>query len=152
MLEAIAVIGIIYLLVILLRKRRSLVESLPLMLIIGVLGFFVNSMTREFQASNQVTFYNADLQLTVGVYCLNNTVMYKVKDSLSQTDYPLQIFNDNTYGGELVSPLHCNEMTFKTEDGQTVTHNEVLRIITKNVISGYLPYNASNTANYLDRK
>lgn len=53
-------------------------------------GFFANEISEEYTASNKMTFCNADLQVTAGVYCIKNTVMYKVRDSIHQVDYPLQ--------------------------------------------------------------
>ncbi|WP_409160615.1 hypothetical protein [Pectobacterium sp. B2J-2] len=145
-------IGGIYVLTISCRKRLALIHSIILIAIISMLAFHICTINNELQQARQVTFYDADLQLTVGVYCLNNTVLYKVQDSIRQRNYPLQVFNDNAFYGKQPVRIHCDEMTFRTEDGQVLTHNEVLQNIISNIITGYLPYTASNTANFLDEK
>lgn len=132
------------------RKCLTLIHGIILIAIISMLAFYSHTINNELQHARQVTFYDADLQLTVGVYCIDNTVMYKVQDSIRQRNYPLQIFNDNSFYGKQPVRIHCDEMTFRTGDGQTLTHNEVLQIIISNITTGYLPYTASNTANFLD--
>jgi hypothetical protein len=79
------------------------------------LGFFGKSISEEYNALNKVTFYNADLQVTTGVYCIDKTVMYKVRELIHPVDYPLQELNDNSFNGELSSKLYCEGNVFRNK-------------------------------------
>ncbi len=50
------------------RKKISMYYSLMLAGMFVTLCFFGNDISEEYNASNKVTFYNADLQVTTGVY------------------------------------------------------------------------------------
>ena len=81
------------------RKKISAYYSLTLTMLFVALGFFGKNISEENNASNKVTFYNADLQVTTGVYCIDKTVMYKVRESIHPVDYPLQELIDNSFNG-----------------------------------------------------
>lgn len=125
------------------RKKISIYYSLTLAMLFVALGFFRNDISEEYNASNKVTFYNADLQVTTGVYCIDKTVMYKVRESIHPVDYPLQVLNDNSFNGELKSKLYCEGTVFRNEQGEALSRTAVLAAVTRNVITGYLVWKAN---------
>lgn len=130
---------------------ESMCEKVSFILMIFVcatiqFSLFKTSLS-EYKKYDDVTFHNGDIQMTVGVFCVGNVVMYKEKDSIRKVDYPLQELNKNSFYGELKTPLICDGNVFMTSDGKAIGRNDVLKIVTNNVITGYLPYVASNEKN-----
>ena len=151
MFELMAGSGIIFLVFLLWKKRINFYDASFLIVVIFSMAFFAIKLTNELSNYNNVTFYNADLQVTIGIACINNEVMYKSKDSLSKTDYPWQIFNENTFKGNLPTKLQCKNNAFYNNDGKPLKYSEVIRIVTGYVNSGFLPFTYSNTGNNVDK-
>lgn len=89
--------------------------------------------------------------MTIGIACINNEVMYKSKNSLTKTDYPWQILNENEFKGQLVTKLQCKDNAFYNEHGKPLKYSEVIRLVTENVNSGFLPFTYSNTGNHINK-
>lgn len=125
-----------------LQKKISISYSLILTVLFLAIGVIGNDISGEYNASNKVTFYNADLQVTTVIYCIDKTVMYKVRESIHPVDYPLQILNENSFNGELESKLYCDGNVFRNEQGEALSKAAVLAAVTRNVITGYLVWKA----------
>lgn len=91
-----------------------------------------------------MTFYNADLQVTTGIYRIDKTVMYKVLESIHTVDYPLQVLNDISFNGELKSKFYCEDNVFRNEQGEALSKAAVLAAVTRNVITGYQVWKANS--------
>ena len=151
MFEFMAGVGILFLFFLLWKKRIKFYDSWLLIIVLFTMAFFAIKLTNELSNYNDVTFYDSDLQVTIGIACINNEVMYKSKDSLNKTDYPWQTFNENTFKGSLPMKLQCKNNVFYNNDGKSVKYSEVIRIVTGNVNSGFLPFTYSNTGNNIDK-
>lgn len=101
-----------------LQKKISISYSLILTVLFLAIGVIGNDISGEYNASNKVTFYNADLQVTTGIYRIDKTVMYKVLESIHTVDYPLQVLNDISFNGELKSKFYCEDNVFRNEQGK----------------------------------
>jgi hypothetical protein len=99
---------------------------------------FYDKLAKVYQLSNEGIFDNADIKMTVGVYCIDGNVMYKARDSLSSKDAPLLAYNENTFHGVMTVKLSCHVGEYYDEAGKTVGRNQVIKLVTENVTSGYL--------------
>ncbi|ENU1174307.1 hypothetical protein [Klebsiella pneumoniae] len=127
-----------------LQKKISISYSLILTVLFLAIGVIGNDISGEYNASNKVTFYNADLQVTTGIYRIDKTVMYKVLESIHTVDYPLQVLNDISFNGELKSKFYCEDNVFRNEQGEALSKAAVLAAVTRNVITGYQVWKANS--------
>ncbi|HGV0046202.1 TPA: hypothetical protein ACNFPT_004506 [Enterobacter ludwigii] len=146
--EALIVILVIFIFLHNRQKTKTFQNCLAVAGVLAALGtmhLIHVTLKEEYGRARDVTFYDADHQLTVGIYCINNHVMYREKDSVRRTDYPLQDFNDNAYKGTLSTRMSCANGVFLDAEGNAIGRNRVLKIVTENVLTGFLPFTASTS-------
>lgn len=148
MAEALIVILVIVIFLQNRQKKVTFQACLPVIAVLAALGILHlnhSVLQKEYDRARDVTFYDADHQLTVGVYCTGDRVMYREKDSVRRADYPLQDFNENAWKGTLTTRMHCDNGVFLDENGKAIGRNRVLKIVTENVLTGFLPFTASTS-------
>ncbi|QLK63912.1 hypothetical protein GE278_24290 (plasmid) [Enterobacteriaceae bacterium Kacie_13] len=140
----VTVVGVIFYLYRIVRKKISVSDGLLPISLIALLGFLGTTMYYEVgKYKESGAFYGADIQNTIGVYCMDGKVDYRAKDSIKRQDYGVHSFNDNSFNGSIKTTLTCKDHSngkpvFYDQAGNELSYGQVLRIVNDNVNSGFL--------------
>ncbi|MGP2408051.1 hypothetical protein V2A84_00110 [Yersinia sp. 2553 StPb PI] len=131
------------------KKKVSITIGVWLIMFITFPGLLGTVSYKEAKKYSESSFYNADISNTIGVYCIDSKVFYKVKDSVHKTDYPLQQFNDNAFNGVFPTSLTCKDSVefkpvFYDYTGKTLPYSRVIQLINDNVNTGFIPSTFKN--------
>jgi hypothetical protein len=138
------VVGVIFYSYRIVRKQISVSEGLLPISLIALLGFLGTTMYYEVgKYKESGAFYGADIQNTIGVYCVDAKVEYRAKDSIKRQDYGVHSFNENSFNGSIKTALTCKDNSngksvFYDQAGNVLSYGQVLRIVNDNVNSGFL--------------
>jgi hypothetical protein len=107
-----------------------------------VLGNTASTQWTDFSQNS----FTSDVQLTIGLDCLDGKVMYLIKDSISKSATPLQFLNENTFHGKSIQSLSCKNVpgklpiAFYDTAGNLISANQALLLANENISTGLIPY------------